>query len=375
MSRDSTLPPGRKFVLFALAAAFAALWLLWPADPLPEPASYAAPRWLPGGHVQTLYAALLVPRPEVAYRRERWDTPDGDFIDLDWTDTASRLTPPASPGGTPLVALFHGLEGSSRSHYSLALMAALRARGMRGLAVHFRGCSGEPNRLPRAYHSGDAREIDWILRRLRAQNPDAPLFAVGISLGGNALLKWLGETGADASAVVDKAAAVSAPVDLMAAGEALGRGFSLLYARNFLSTLKEKSLAKLAQHPGLYDAARVRAASTLREFDDLVTAPLHGFRNTDDYWTRASSKPGLGSIRVPTLVLNARNDPFLPAPALPGAAEVSAAVTLEQPEEGGHVGFVKGPFPGNLDWLPLRVLEFFESQQHLQPPIDADERR
>lgn len=321
--------------------------------------TYRAPRWLPGGHAQTVYAALLLPRAPVRYRRSRWDTPDGDFIDLDWVDAASRLPPPASPGGTPLVVLFHGLEGSSRSHYSLALMAAVHERGMRGVAVHFRGCSGEPNRLPRAYHSGDAREIDWILRRLREQNPGAPLFAAGVSLGGNALLKWLGETGSGAGAIVDKAAAVSAPLDLMAAGDALGRGFSLLYARNFLSTLKVKSLAKLDRYPGLYDAGRVRAASTLREFDDLVTAPLHGFRNTDDYWTRASSKPGLMDIRVPALVINAKNDPFLPAGALPEPAEVSGAVTLEQPDDGGHVGFVSDAFPGKFSWLPQRILDYF----------------
>ena len=239
-------------------------------------------------------------------------------------------------------------------------MAALHERGMRGVVVHFRGCSGEPNRLPRAYHSGDAPEIDWIVRRLRRQHADAPLFAVGVSLGGNALLKWLGETGASAGTVIDGAAAVSAPVNLMAAGNALDRGFNLAYVHQFLSSMKRKALAKLAQYPGLYDAARVRAASTLREFDDLVTAPLHGFRNTDDYWTRASSKPGLKNIRVPTLLLNARNDPFLPASALPGAGEVSGAVTLEQPEQGGHVGFVSGRFPGSLGWLPARVMEFFQ---------------
>jgi predicted alpha/beta-fold hydrolase len=330
--------------------------------------SYRAPLWLPGGHAQTLYAALVVPRPRVAYRRERWDTPDGDFIDLDWVEDqvpGSRFQVQGSKFEVqkeiPLVALFHGLEGNSCSHYSLALMAVVRSRRLRGVVVHFRGCSGEPNRLPRAYHSGDAREIAWILGRLRARNADAPLFAVGVSLGGNALLKWLGETGVSALEVVNGAVAVSAPVDLMSAGEALGQGFSLLYARNFLSTLKMKSLAKLDHHPGLYDAARVRAASTLREFDDLVTAPLHGYRNTDDYWTRASSKPGLRHIRVPTLVLNARNDPFLPASALPGAGEISAAVTLEQPDGGGHVGFVSGPFPGNLDWLPARALEFFRT--------------
>jgi predicted alpha/beta-fold hydrolase len=321
---------------------------------LPEAAPYAAPRWLPGGHLQTIYAATLMPRPAVAYRRERWDTPDGDFIDLDWLD-ADR----AAPGPRPLVVLFHGLEGSSRSHYATALMAALRDRGLRGVVVHFRGCSGELNLLPRAYHSGDAPEIDWILRRLRAQNSGAPLFAMGVSLGGNALLKWLGENGEAATRIIDAAAAVSAPLDVMAMGDALGQGFNLVYSRNFLQTLKAKSLAKLDRHPGLYDADAVRASRTLREFDDLVTAPMHGFRNTDDYWTRASSKPGLRSIQVPTLILNARNDPFLPVSVLPGAHEVSSTVTLEQPEEGGHVGFTGGAFPGNYDWLPKRILLFF----------------
>ncbi len=318
-----------------------------------ESAPYAAPRWLPGGHLQTLYAALLMPRPEVAYRRERWETPDGDFIDLDWSEGDGAAQ------SQPLVVMFHGLEGNSRSHYALALMTALRGRGMRGVVVNFRGCSGEPNRLPRAYHSGDAQEIEWILRRFRSRNAEAPLYAVGVSLGGNALLKWLGESGQSAIGVVDAAAAVSAPLDLMAAGDALGQGFSLVYAHNFLRTLKAKSLAKLERFPGLFDANAVRAAGTLREFDDLVTAPLHGFRNTDDYWTRASSKPGLKNIRVPVLVINARNDPFLPAAALPRASEVSSTVTLEQPDDGGHVGFVDGALTGQFRWLPRRILRFF----------------
>jgi predicted alpha/beta-fold hydrolase len=335
-----------------------------PSSLIPHPSSldgapYSAPWWLPGGHAQTLYAALAVPRPRVVYRRERWDTPDGDFIDLDWVES-ERVSPRHSTLDTrPLVVLFHGLEGSSRSHYALAMMAAVRDAGWRGAVVHFRGCSGEPNRLPRAYHSGDAREIDWIVRRLRAQGAATPLFATGVSLGGNALLKWLGDYGESAVPIVHAAAAISVPLDLMATGNALGQGFNLVYTRNFLATLRAMSLVKLERFPGLYDANAVRASRTLREFDDLVTAPLHGYRNTDDYWTRASSKPGLRNIRVPTLVLNARNDPFLPASALPGAGEVSTAVTLEQPEEGGHAGFVSGPFPGNLGWLPQRVLEFF----------------
>src|SRR5260221_200172 len=192
-----SVPRRKTLVLLALIVPASCAWLLSgnaPPPALSEPGAYAAPRWLPGGHAQTLYAAALLSRPTVAYRRERWDTPDGDFIDLDWID---------GPAHVPLIVLFHGLEGSSHSHYALAMMAALERRGMRGVVVHFRGCSGEPNRLARAYHSGDAPEIDWILRRLRTQNASAPLYAFGISLGGNALLKWLGEAGDEAPRVID----------------------------------------------------------------------------------------------------------------------------------------------------------------------------
>ena len=322
---------------------------------------YRAPWWLPGGHVQTLYAALATPRPRVAYRRERWETPDADFVDVDWLVPARDVTGVHRTGDAPLVVLFHGLEGCSASHYAHALMARVDGAGWRGAVVHFRGCSGGPNRLPRAYHSGDSAELDWMLKRLRGACT-GPLYAAGVSLGGNALLKWLGEQGPAAGAVVARAAAVSAPVDLMAAGEALGRGFNLVYTRAFLSTLKKKSLAKLAAHPGIYDGGKVRSAGTLRAFDNVVTAPLHGFRDTDDYWTRSSAKPLLPRITVPTLMVNARNDPFLPEAALPGTRDVSAAVTCEFPAAGGHVGFVSGPFPGNLDWLPRRIVDFFRSR-------------
>jgi predicted alpha/beta-fold hydrolase len=299
--------------------------------------------------LQTLYGALTG-RPRAAWKRERWDTPDGDFIDVDRSSGAADA---------PVVALFHGLEGSSRSHYAGALARELARRGWRGAVAHFRGCSGEPNRLPRAYHSGDADEIRWILRRLRAEAHPAPLFAVGVSLGGNALLKWLGED-REAKNVLAAAAAVSAPVDLMAAGDALGRGFNLVYTRAFLRTMKKKGEQKLERFPGLFDGQAMRRARTLREFDDIVTAPLHGFRDTDDYWTRASAKPVLRRIEVPTLLLNARNDPFLPAAALPSREEVSPSVRREFPGEGGHAAFVSGPFPGNLDWLPRRVTDFFD---------------
>ncbi|MBX3662528.1 MAG: hydrolase [Burkholderiales bacterium] len=318
-----------------------------------SPPVYRAPRWLPGGNLQTLYPALLAPVPAVAWHRERQDTPDGDFIDLDWTE------PGGGDGRQPLLALFHGLEGSSNSHYARALMHAAMQRGWQGVVVHFRGCSGEINRLPRAYHSGDSAEIDWILRRLRESHA-GPLFACGISLGGNALLKWLGEQGPAATGILQRAAGISAPLDLQAAATALERGFNLAYTGHFLATMKRKSLAKLRAHPGLFDAARLRAARTLREFDDLVTAPLHGFRGVDDYYDRSSSKPYLARIRVPTLLLNARNDPFLPSAALPAPHELAAEVTALFPDEGGHVGF---PDPaGTLDWLPHTVLEFFTGE-------------
>jgi hypothetical protein len=312
------------------------------------PESYIAPSWLPGRHVQTIYPALLR-QPPLLYRRERWDTPDGDFVDLDWIDGRP---------GAPMVLLFHGLEGSAHSHYALALMGALRARGWHGAVYHYRGCSGVPNRRPRAYHSGDTDEADWVLPRVKARFPDAPVYVVGVSLGGNLLLKWLGVKGRAVSGLIARAAAVSAPLDLMLSGKALEGGFNRFYTRVFLRSLKPKALEILDRHPGLFDREHLLRARTMRQFDDAFTAPVHGFRDTDDYWTRASSKPWLARIAVPTLVLNAKNDPFLPAHALPESCEVSDQVTLEFPAQGGHVGFCTDPFPGRISWLPHRLLAF-----------------
>lgn len=311
---------------------------------------YPAPGWLPGGHAQTIWP-LLIRGPLPRYRRERWDTPDGDFIDLDWID---------GKPGAPCVALFHGLEGSSRSHYARRLMHAAEQRGWHGVVVHFRGCSGEPNRLPRAYHSGDSQEIDWVLRRLQARGFSA-LFAAGVSLGGNALLKWLAERGSLASAVIDAAAAVSAPLDLAAANTALSSGFNLVYAKHFLRTLIPAAINKELRFPGRIDIRRAQAARTLRDFDDAVTAPLHGFLGADDYYARSSAGPLLGTVRTPTLLLHAANDPFLPPTALPRREGLPAAVTLEVTDRGGHVGFVHGAPPGRVDWLPQRLLVHFDA--------------
>jgi len=315
---------------------------------------YRAPHWLPGGHLQTIWPALFsrpVPGAPPVYRRERWDTPDGDFVDVDFVDA----TDPAAP----LLVLFHGLEGSSRSPYARAFAHRAATLGWAYAVPHFRGCSGELNLAPRAYHSGDFEEVGWVLARLRAQRP-APLLAVGISLGGNALLRWAEEAGESAAATARAVAAVCAPVDLAAGGHAIGRGFNRqVYTRMFLRTMKPKALLKWRQHPGLFDRDRLLGARTLYEFDNLFTAPLHGFRDTDDYWSRASAKPHLRRIRIPALVLNARNDPFVPAHSLPGPQEVGLSVTLWQPAHGGHVGFARGRFPGHGQTLPEAVTDWF----------------
>jgi predicted alpha/beta-fold hydrolase len=223
---------------------------------------------------------------------------------------------------------------------------------------HFRGCSGEINLAPRAYHSGDYEEIGWMLHRLRAAHRGR-IVAVGVSLGGNALLRWAEEAGASAAHCVAAVAAISSPIDLAAGGRAIGRGFNrAVYTRMFLRTMKPKALRKLAQHPGLFDRERLLAARTLYEFDNVFTAPLHGFRDTDDYWRRGSAKPHLAQIRIPALVLNALNDPFVPAHSLPHAREVGPHVTLWQPPHGGHVGFPGGRWPGHVLTLPEQVMNW-----------------
>ena len=344
---------------------------------------YRAPRWLIGGNAQTIWPALFSKRfhgPVPSFRRERWATPDGDFVDVDWLDEApgppsTSTTPPEGvspalgrPGARladdpakPLLVLFHGLEGSSGSHYAQAFAHWARGHGWRFAVPHFRGCSGELNLAPRAYHSGDFQEIGWMLARIRSQHAGT-IAAVGVSLGGNALLRWAEEAGDSAGAIAQAVCAVSSPIDLAAGGHAIGTGFNRqVYTRMFLRSMKPKALRKLAQHPGLFDREKLLAARTLYEFDDVFTAPLHGFRNTDDYWLRGSAKPHLRRIRIPTLVLNARNDPFVPAHCLPQPREVGEFVTLWQPPHGGHVGFPGGRWPGHVHTLPEQVMGWIKS--------------
>ena len=315
--------------------------------------------------MQTIWPAVFSRHthgPAPVFRRERWTTPDADFIDVDFLAGGEDCPPAAHSAEIPMLVVFHGLEGSSRSHYCQAFAEVAQERGWACALPHFRGCSGELNHAPRAYHSGDYEEIAWILARLRARH-SGPVIAAGVSLGGNALLRWAAEAGSAASSHVKAVAAICSPLDLAAGGHAIGRGFNRqIYTRMFLRTMVPKALRKWEQHPGLFDRDALLAARDLYAFDNVFTAPVHGFRNTEDYWHRASSKPLLSHIRVPALVVNALNDPFVPASSLPRDGEVGPCVTLWQPRHGGHVGFAQGPWPGHVRAMPDAVSAWLTAQ-------------
>ena len=258
------------------------------------------------------------------------------------------------------MVVLHGLEGSSRSPQVLGILREARRRGWGGVAMNFRGCSGEPNRLGRSYHGGDTGDLAWVIARVRAEHPSSPIVCVGFSLGGNVLLKYLGERGEQLPEQVRAAAAVSAPVDLARSAHALEHGFSRVYGNRLVGSLKRKTLQKLARDPDLVDAKALRAVRTLAEFDDLVTGPVHGFKDAKDYWTQSSSAAFLPRIRRPTLLINAKDDPFLPAEALPvRAVSENPFLSAEFPASGGHLGFLEGRWPwAPTAWAEVRAAEF-----------------
>ncbi|MEY4084041.1 MAG: hypothetical protein RL483_1410 [Pseudomonadota bacterium] len=317
--------------------------------------------WLPGGHAQTIYPVFFAQRRlngPVIFRRQRLELPDGDFLDIDWLD--------AEQARAPTMVLFHGLEGSSFSGYAQALASVCRHRGWRCAVVHFRGCSGEINRGPRAYYAGDIEDVEAALTSVRqsvcgGSDPAparGPITAVGVSLGGNALSLWASQRGSKANQWIDSLVSVSAPFDLAASGLAIDHGLNRsIYARLFLSTMKRKAWLKAQQYPELFDLPRVLAAKTLRVFDDAFTAPLHGFSGVDDYWKRSSAKPYLSGLSVPSLLLNARNDPLVPANSLPTASDLPSVVEVCQPGSGGHVGFMASSRLG----LPGEITSFAQS--------------
>jgi predicted alpha/beta-fold hydrolase len=312
--------------------------------------------WLPGAHAQTIAGRLLRERKPPPLRRERLDTPDGDFLDVDLTESVRA--------GTPLVVLLHGLEGSSSRGYALNLYRELERRGIGAIGVNSRGCSGEPNRTPRAYHSGETGDLRFILSEVEKRYPGSPVGVIGFSLGGNALLKFLGEEGDAAAARLRACVTVSVPFDLGACADALeGTRMGRFYTGRFLTTLKEKTVAKAALLDGLIDLDCARASTTFREFDDAVTAPLHGFESAEDYYSRCSSNRFLSAVRVPTRLLQARDDPFLPPGMIPEAA-IRANPALEPVilEKGGHVGFIAGPPWAPRFWAERNAAEYFAAR-------------
>lgn len=302
--------------------------------------------WLPGPHLQTLWPNLLRRRPRVALRRERLELPDGDFLDLDWTLGTSG----------PLVLVLHGLEGSSRSPYAAGILKAIYDRDWRGVLLHARGCSGEPNRLARRYHAGETGDLDFVFNLLRSREPDAPLAVIGYSLGGNMLLNWLAESSRPLAAAV----AVSVPFDLDATADRLERGWSRVYQRHLLQRLYTAVQRKhrCMSHPLAHRLDK--CPSNLRTFDDLYTAPLHGFDNVDHYYRECSSGPKLEHIRTPVLIIQAEDDPFMGPGTIPPTAALSDAVTLEVYAHGGHVGFVSGPPWRPRYWLEERIPAYLQ---------------
>ena len=312
------------------------------------PSRFHVAWWLSSPHLQTVWPTLFRSTPEISIERERLELDDGDFIDLDWTTRRCG----------PRLLVLHGLEGCSQSHYVRGLATTMHGMGWRVVAMHYRGCSGEPNRLPRTYHSGETADLHRVVRELRRREPNTPLCVAGYSLGGNVVLKWLGER--EAKAEVDAAVAVSVPFLLDVAAERLTRGLSRLYQWYLLRLMRQKLVAKFGRwkKPPI-DLSRRHSWRTMRAFDDAVTAPLHGFLDAHDYYRRSSARRYLGGIAAPTLILHARDDPLMSEAVIPAPQELSGSTTLELSDGGGHVGFIGGASPAEADyWLERRIPKF-----------------
>jgi len=323
-----------------------------------EPRPFAPAVWLRGRHFQTVGARLLRPRRGVRLARNRIATPDGDFLDLDFAET-DELTWREAPSNAPFVLLLHGLEGSASSGYALEIYRALARHHVRAVGLNFRSCGGEMNRTRRLYPSGETDDVGFAIDHLARRYPRAPIGAVGVSLGGNVLLKLLGERGGDSTLPVRVAAAISVPYDLAAGADALERGVGPLYAQFFLRKLKRKVRAKAAILDGVCDVPRALAARTLRDFDDAATAPLHGFDGAQDYYRRSSSNQFLARVTVPTLLVHAMDDPFLPSRAIPmDAIRDNPALEGRVLPRGGHVGFVEGAPWAPRFWAEAELARF-----------------
>lgn len=330
--------------------------------------TYRPAWWVPGAHAQTLWGKFFRAHRPLSIRVERWETSDGDFVDVHRLD---------GPPGAPRLFFLHGLEGSVRSHYVAGFFEQAKDRGWAADLLIFRGCGDEQNRAPRFYHSGETTDLAFALERVLRENPDVPIVLAGVSLGGNVLLKFLGERGVGTaiSHRVRAAAAISVPYDLERGSRFISKGVSRIYDRHFLRTLRAKAMAKLERFPGLFDRDGLRRAASIYDFDDVVTAPVHGFADAHDYYAKSSSLGWLPRVSIPTFLLSAADDPFLPSEVL---ADVRDAVrynhnlTLEFTAHGGHVGFVSGRLP----WRPFyyaewRACEFLASVLAGRTPVGS----
>ncbi len=315
----------------------------------PLTSRFEPPWWCFNPHLQTLWPFLFRPSPLPLYRRERLELDDGDFVDLDWFE-------PISSG--PIVVILHGLGGNSQSHYIRGLTSEITALGLRSVVMHHRGCSGEPNRLARSYHAGDSADLDFTLRRIRAREPDTLMFAVGYSLGASVLLNFL----STASRGLVAASVVSTPFDLAAGAQRMERGTSRLYQWHLLSHLKLLLVQKSKTVCLPIDLHQLGKVRTFRDFDEFVTAPLHGFSSAEDYYSSCSTRKILSLIRTPTLIIHAEDDPLMTTKAIPHSSELSSAVKFELSKHGGHCGFVSGRSPHQaVYWAEQRIARYLAS--------------
>ena len=316
--------------------------------PLIEKSTYRPPAWMRGAHMQTVHPALFRKVAPVTLRRERLELEDGDFLDLDWSGGSSKR----------LAILSHGLEGSTQANYIQAMARSLVKRGWDVLAWSLRGCGEEPNRLAAFYHSGKTEDLEIIIRYALRVHPAEQIDLIGFSLGGNLTLKYLGERGSDIHPKIHRAVAFSAPCDLACCSASLGHPENAIYMERFMKTLRAKVREKHDRFPEHFDLTGLKKMKTFAEFDGRFTAPLNGFRDAEDYWKRSSSRPFLPAITIPTLLVNAANDPFLGPSCYPREeAEASAVFHLEIPAEGGHVGFGAG----REYWSEKRTVEFLNA--------------
>lgn len=305
--------------------------------------------WLPNGHLQTIWQTLVRRNENLTARYERIELPDGDFLDLAWV----------GPDKGPIVIVLHGIAGSIDSPYAQGILQTIVKSNWRGLFVHFRGCSGVPNRLPRFYHSGETEDIDYIIKELQRREPSTPIAVIGFSLGGNVLIKWLSKN--TNSNLIIASVAVSVPFELYKAADHLNQGLSRFYQWYLLRSLRNLIKTKFSIKPGPISLEEIDKLRTFWEFDNKITAPLHGFLDANDYYHQASSRSDLKKITIPTLILQARDDPFIPPEVNPHPHELSPSITFELHETGGHVGFISGKFPWQpVYWLEHRICEYLK---------------